>query len=132
MSRLGQIMTYPTPTQSKSWTPVGWLMALAAITVFAAVLVIYKPHLPVAQSTAQNSSTQPVQLATDDQQVIGQMSEQDPGVRRAYEDGLREADAYISDAEQAVQQDPQDAVAQEELVEAHAQKEMLYQMASAR
>lgn len=107
-------------------------MALAALTVFAAVLVNYKPHLPATQSTAQNSSTQPAQLATDDQQVIGQMSQNDPGVRRAYEDGLREADAYISDAEQAVKLDPQDTVAQEELVEAHAQKEMLYQMAAAR
>jgi hypothetical protein len=132
MSRQGHTMTYPTPTQSKSWTPIGWLMALAALTVFAAVLVNYKPSLPAAQSTAQNSSSQPAQLATDDQQVIGQMSQEDPGVRRAYEDGLREADAYISDAEQAVKLDPQDAVAQEELVEAHAQKEMLYQMAAAR
>jgi hypothetical protein len=60
------------------------------------------------------------------------MSKADPVVQRAYEDGLREADAYISDAEQAVKLDPQDAVAQEELVEAHAQKEMLYQMAAAR
>jgi len=132
MSRQGHTLTYPTATQTKSWTPVGWLITLAALTVFTVVLMNYKPHLPTSQATAQNSSTQPAQLAGDDQQVIRQMSQQDPGVRRAYEDGLREADAYISDAEQAVKLDPQDPAAREQLVEAHAQKEMLYQMAVAR
>jgi len=105
---------------------------LAFITVFAAVLVTYKPHLPAQQATAQNSSTQPAQLGSDDRQVISQMSQQAPQVRRAYEAGLKEADAYISDAEQAVKLDPEDAAAQDQLVEAHEQKEMLYQMATAR
>jgi hypothetical protein len=132
MSRQGHSLTYPTPTQSKSWTPVGWIMALAAITALTAVLVNYKPHLPAPPATAQNSSTQPAQLGSDDQQVISQMSQQDPRVRRAYEAGLKEANAYITDAEQAVKLDPQDAAAQEQLVEAHEQKEMLYQMATAR
>lgn len=132
MSRQGHTLTYPTPTQSKSWTPVGWLMALAAIAVFAVVLVNYKTNLPAKQLTAQNSSVPSAQLASDDQQVIRQMSQQDPAVGQAYEQSLKETNAYISDAEQAVRLDPEDAVAQQELVEAHAQKEMLYQMATAR
>jgi hypothetical protein len=131
MSPRGQITNYPTATETKSWTPVGWVMALAAMIVFAAVLINYKPHLPPAQVTAQNSGAQSAQLESDDQQVISQMSQQDEGVRKAYEDGLKEANAYISDAEQAVKQDPQDAAAQEQLLEAHQQKEMLYQMATA-
>jgi hypothetical protein len=132
MSRQGHSLTYPTPTQSKNWTPLGWIIALAAVTVFTAVVVTYKPHLPANPATAQNSSTQPAQLGSDDQQVISQMSQQDPQVRRAYEAGLKEANAYISDAEQAVKLHPEDAAAQDELVEAHEQKEMLYQMAAAR
>ena len=107
-------------------------MAVAAITVFAAVLVNYKPHLPSTQTAAQNSSVQSAQLGSDDQQVISRMSQEDPAVGRAYEQGLKEANAYISDAEQAVRLDPDDAMAQQQLVEAHAQKEMLYQMATAR
>jgi len=132
MSRLGHTLTYPTPTQSKSWTPVGWIMAVAAITVFAAVVVNYKPHLPPQQITAQNSSIQSAPLANDDAQMVIQMSQQDPAVGRAYEQSLKETNAYISDAEQAVRLHPEDAVAQQQLVEAHAQKEMLYQMATAR
>ena len=107
-------------------------MALAAMIVFAAVLINYKPHLPSTPVPAQNSGAQSAQLENDDQQVISQMSQQDADVRRAYEDGLKEANAYIADAEQALRQDPQDAAAQEQLLEAHQQKEMLYQMATAR
>lgn len=132
MSPRGHITSYPTATQTKSWTPIGWVMALAAMIIFAAVLINYRPHLPSTQVPAQNSGAQSAQLESDDQQVISGISQQDANVRQAYEDGLKEANAYISDAEQAVRQDPQDAAAQEQLLEAHQQKEMLYQMATAR
>lgn len=131
-SRRGQITNYSTRAETKSWTPVGWIMALAAMIVFAAVLINYKPHLPSQQLTAQNGVAPSAQLETDDQQMISQVSQQDPDVRLAYENGLKEANAYISDAEQVVKLDPQDAQAQEQLLDAHQQKEMLYQMAAAR
>lgn len=107
-------------------------MALAAMIIFAAVLANYKPHLPSTQVPAQNNGAQSAQLESDDQAIISRISQQDENVRRAYEDALKEANAYIADAEQAVKQDPQDAEAQEQLLEAHQQKEMLYQMATAR
>jgi hypothetical protein len=40
--------------------------------------------------------------------------------------------AYISDAQQAVERDPGDAAAQELLQDAYQHKEMVYQMATAR
>lgn len=129
-SRQGHLTS--TPAQTKSGTPVGWTMALAAMVVFAAVLISYRPHLPSQQVPAQNSSAQSAQNNSDDQQLISQMSQQEPEVRRAYEDGLREANAYIADAQQAVNRDPQDAAAQEQLLDAYQQKQMLYQMATAR
>lgn len=132
MSRPGHITTYSTATQTKSWTPVGWVLALAAMIVFAAVLITYKPQLPSTQVTAQNSAAQPAQLESDDQQAINQIGPQETAVRQAYEDGFREANAYIADAEQAVKRDPQDEAAQQQLLQAHEQKEMLYQMATAR
>lgn len=128
----GHITNYPTATQTKSWTPIGWVMALAAMIIFTAVLINYKPHLPSTQLPAQNNGAQSAQLESDDQAMISRISQQDENVRRAYEDGLKEANAYIADAEQAVKQDPQDTEAQEQLLEAHQQKEMLYQMATAR
>lgn len=131
MSRPGHLMTY-LPTQAKSWTPVGWAMALATLAVFTVALVNYRPHLPAAQVTAQNSTSQAAQFNGDDQRLIRRVSQQAPEVSRAYEVSLREANAYIEDAQQAVNRDPADGAAQEQLQQAYQQKETLYQMAVAR
>jgi len=119
--------------QAKSWTPVGWALALTATIVFAVVLTNYKPRqLPPNQLTAQNNSAEPSQFNNDDRQLMSQLSQQSPEARGAYESSLRDVNAYISDAQQAAQRDPQDATAQELLQDAYEQKEMLYQMATAR
>jgi len=127
-SLMGQTTIFP--AQSKSWTPVGWLLAAAALTIFSVLLVNYRPQLPPARPSAQNSIAPPAALETADQQLIAHVSQRTPAVRRAYEDSLREVNAYIADAEQAVARDPQDAGACEYLLDAYQQKQMLYQMAT--
>ena len=108
-------------------------MALTAAIIFAVVLTNYAPkQLPQGQLTAQNSSADPTQFSSDDRQLITRLSQQAPEARGAYEDSLREVNAYISDAAQAAERDPEDATAQELLQDAYQQKEMLYQMATAR
>jgi hypothetical protein len=120
-------------TQAKSWTPLGWVMALTALIIFAVVLTNYKstPLQPTAL-TAQNSATDSTQFNSDDQQLISQVSQQSPEAQRAYEASLRDVNAYIADAEQAARSDPGDASAQARLQDAYEQKEMVYQMATAR
>ncbi len=130
MSLLGHITTIP--PQAKSWTPLGWVMALAAMAAFAALLTVYHPQLPPAPASAQNINPQPVAFEGDDQQLIAGVSQQAPAVRRAYEDSLREVNAYITDAQQAVDQDPGDSGARGRLLDAYQQKEILYQMATSR
>ena len=119
--------------ETKSWTPLGWALALTATILFAVVLINYKPQqLPQDQLTAQNSSAEPSQFNSDDRQLMSQLSQQSPEARGVYESSLRDVNAYISDAQQAAQRDPQDATAQKLLQDAYEQKEMLYQMATAR
>ena len=134
-SLTGQMMT-TLPAQARSWTPLGWALAAIALMGFSLLLINYRPQLPPAQRSAQNmSAPAPVEstaLEADDQQLMAQVSQQSPAVRRAYEDSLREVNAYITDARQAVARDPQDAAAREYLLGAYQQKEMLYQMATAR
>jgi len=130
LSLMGQINVLP--AQTKSWTPLGWVMAGAALMAFSAVLITYHPQLPSTPSSAQNVNAQQAPLPADEQQLVSQVSQSAPDVRGAYEDSLREVNAYISDAEQAVANDPQDTGAREQLMEAYQQKEMLYQMATAR
>ncbi|HEU4416364.1 MAG TPA: hypothetical protein VFT65_16365 [Candidatus Angelobacter sp.] len=120
-------------TQTKNWTPLGWLMTAVAVIAFAVLITNYKPRqLPQDQLSAQNSSADSAQFNGDDQQLIAQVSQEAPDARGAYETSLREANSYIADAQQAAQQDPNDAEAQELLLSAYQQKEMLYQMAIAR
>src|SRR6478752_6595112 len=55
MSRQGHITK--NPTQAKSWTPIGWALALTAVVLFAVVLANYQSRqLPQGQLAAQNSS----------------------------------------------------------------------------
>jgi len=131
MSRLGHNLT-ALPMQAKSWTRVGWLMAVAAVVLFGVLLINYQPRLPSNQLAVQNTTAEPAQFSGDDRTLISQVSERQPDVRGAYEDSLRQVNDYISDARQAVAQDPEDATAQEYLANAYQQKEMLYQMATAR
>ena len=132
MSRLGHITK--TPTQAKSWTPIGWAMAITVTVVFAFVLTNYKPRqLPESQISAQNiSEPSSISMSGDDQQLVSQLAQADPDARGAYETSLREVNAYISDAQAVAQRDPDDAQAQEQLLDAYQQKAMLYEMAMAR
>ena len=123
-----------TSTQAKNWTPLGWALALTAAIFFAVALNNYKTHqLPSSQFSAQNV---PADSATtmdgDDQQLIAQVAQDDPGARGAYENSLREVNSYIADAQLAARQDPNDEAARQMLQQAYEQKEMLYQMASSR
>lgn len=134
MPRLGHIQKNSTSqTQAKSWTPLGWALALTALIVFAVVLTNYEPRpLQQTQLSAQNSAADSTQFNSDDQQLISRLSQQSPDAQRAYEASLRDVNAYIADAEQAVKSDPGDASAQALLQDAYEQKEMVYQMATAR
>jgi hypothetical protein len=124
------VATIPAPV--RSWTPLGWAMAVAALAAFAALLMTYRPQLPPAPAVAQNSSAPATAFEGEDQLLISQVGQQSPDVRRAYEDSLREVNAYITDAQQAVNQDPGDTGAQRHLMDAYQQKEVLYELATAR
>jgi len=133
MSLPGHIQKNSPPHQAKSWTSLGWAMALTAVILFTVVLINYKPNqLPPTTLSAQNSSAEPAQFNSDDRLLISRLSQEAPDTRSAYESSLRDVNAYISDAQQAVERDPDDATAQELLQDAYEQKEMLYQMATAR
>jgi DNA-binding SARP family transcriptional activator len=52
-----------------------------------------------------------------------------PALRAAYENELRNVNAYIRDAEQSVETDPNDEEAQQTLMEAYGQKAVVYELA---
>jgi hypothetical protein len=68
----------------------------------------------------------------DDQQVLRQVAVQNPSLRDAYESNLKQVNSDIADAQKSLDQNPDDADAQESLRDAYEQKTMLYDMATSR
>jgi hypothetical protein len=128
MSRQGHTLKI-TQTQKKSWTPLGSVLAALAVITLAVVVINYHPRNTVV---ANNFSTTSSSITADDQNLISQISQERPEVRQAYEDGLKEANAYISDAQKAVNANPNDDAARQHLQAARQQKATLYHMATLR
>jgi hypothetical protein len=91
---------------------------------------------PAAQLAAEKSPPVvlpfPQEIANsdqDDQQFLDEMSRQAPMMRATYENQLRTVNSYIRDAEAYSRQNPGDEDARRQVMDAHQQKSMLYQMA---
>jgi hypothetical protein len=109
---------------------LGWAVGLAAVLVLGILLVNYQPA-PVKQPEAAQNGGREGQV-TADQELIGQVAKQQPEMRTAYEDSLKSVNAYIVDAKKTVEDNPEDAAAQRQLMDAYDQKAMLYEMATVR
>jgi hypothetical protein len=116
---------------SRRWSQA-WLLPVAAILVIAFGVMVYKGGrsqqqiadnrvAPVVMSIAANSN--------DDQQLLEVVGTRAPSMRTSYADNLRNVNSYIRDAEQTVQNDPNDEEAQRSLMAAYEQKAMVYEMA---
>ena len=133
MSLMGHITLTPQmtfPSQSKSWTPLGWAITLAAAIVSAIMLVNYHPVSPVSQETLPSSAVS--SFEGTDEQLMGQVAQQPAAVRSAYEDSLKKVNTYIAEAKRAVNEDPSDQAARQHLMGAYDQKAMLYEMGTVR
>ena len=116
---------------------LSWLLPVAASALVVLGILNYQgkihsvatestPAIPIA-STHQN----PVALGftDEDQKFLTAVSFETPVIREKYERGLRDVNAYIRDARQSAQNNPNDEDAQRYLMNAYDQKAMLYEMA---
>ena len=109
------------PTIQRRWRPTMWLLPVAAVLTFGfAFLMSRPPALPGVQTT---------QISDDDRGVLAEVQKTAPMMEAAYEQNLRDVNAYIADAERSVNENPGDDDARESLMQAREQKGMLYQMA---
>ena len=135
MSLLGHTTTTTAP-KKKSWTPLGIALATLAVLVLAALLVNYRPTAPTNQEAiapaADPGNNDGASFDGNDLALVRQISQQSPDVGSAYETNLKEVNSYIADAKQEVNDNPEDAAAQEQLKDAYEQKAMLYEMATTR
>ncbi len=64
-----------------------------------------------------------------DQDFLALVAARRPNMRAKYEQDLQRVNAYIQDAENSVEMDPNDQLAQQDLMDAYQQKEVMYQLA---
>jgi len=106
-------------------------MAAAAATVVVLALIAYNAIIRQPASEAHNQFPAAVgSLDNNDEALLAEVADRAPAARTAYQQSMRNVNAYIRDAKKAADDDPDDAVAREHLMNAYEQKAALYEMAS--
>jgi hypothetical protein len=117
------------PSSARRWR-MAWLAPLAAtFLVTFAVVDYYLASKPTQQVAIVQPASNANSVDNDDAQMLEAVAMKTPGMRAAYEANLQDVNAYIRDAEASARNNPSDEDAQESLMEAYAQKNMVYEMA---
>lgn len=106
-----------------------WMAPVAAALLVVGTMVYERGDAPLKHDLAIGHAPMAAATLTEDQQMMEAVASRAPAMRAVYENNLRNVNDYIHDAEQIVKDDPTDEEAQESLVNAYAQKSMLYEMA---
>ncbi|HXM61511.1 MAG TPA: hypothetical protein VN950_11715 [Terriglobales bacterium] len=126
-----------TPAPLLGWR-LRWLVPLGATLVLVFGVLIYQRgtgHPQVVQQPSPpagvvTANLQPADvMGGEDLQLLKSVGERMPSMRATYEADLRSVNAYIRDAEQSANSNPNDEVAQQYLRNAYEQKAMVYEMA---
>jgi hypothetical protein len=128
--QVGGVLTTP----SRSWWFAAWLVPAMAMLVLGIAMILRNSTATLRQNAEQVSpqtvlSAQPRVAAVadvDEEPLLGHMS---PAARARYEDSLRTVNAFIQDAQASLNANPDDEVARHFLMDAYAQKAMVYELA---
>jgi hypothetical protein len=118
------------PSLTRRWGIAAWLVPAAAALLVGAALLLYQR--PNAGKLADSSTARPMTASSgdmSDEQLLQEVAAHAPLMRAAYESNLRDANAYIRDAQATVNANPNDEEAQQALMDAYGQKSMIYEMA---
>lgn len=105
------------------WTALGIVIVL----LLAAVAVFHHPRpsaVPATQAAAAPEDD------AQDEPVLAQLAQSRPEVKAAYETNFKQVNQSIKETTQALQRDPDDEDARNDLQHAYEQKAMLYNMAA--
>lgn len=126
------------PTRVKrSFLPkwrMAWAVPVAAALALVAGIKLYHPagvgeHELIVQKNAPATPAPVTPVSKEDQQLINTVAARIPAQQARYRADLDDANAFIRDAEQSLKDDPNDVYTQQMLINAYAQKQMLYDLA---
>jgi len=121
------------PAPGRSWS-LRWLVPLTAAFLISFGVADYYMASRQNPSTEVAGMDRPVAIAhslndADDSQLLEAVGANAPAMRATYEANLKDVNAFIRDAEDSAKNNPGDEEVQQLLMEAYAQKNMIYEMA---
>jgi len=126
------------PAVPRRWS-MNWLAPVAAAAVIAAGVVVYQrgsappsstPAGPaVAQVVPNKLPITPLSVNDEDRQLLDALASRSPAAQKQYASNLQNVNAYILDAEESAQADPNDEEAQQIVMDAYEQRAAVYEMA---
>lgn len=121
------------------WSTPAWTGAIAAIIVLVFGIILFNnlnrpsgTEIASSQPASGQAVAQPQFADPDDQRLLQEVAQRAPDLRGQYEENLRSVNAYIADAQKAVEADPADEMARAHLMQAYQQKALLYDFAVSR
>jgi hypothetical protein len=126
--------------RARPWNLGAWLAPVAALALVAFGIGVYQRGLRSPESAPQLTVTAPAQIPNpqtaktppannEDQQLLAAVASRSPGMRAQYASNLQNVNAYIRDAEESAQADPNDEEAQQIVMDAYEQRAAVYEMA---
>jgi hypothetical protein len=126
-------------SRSRRWWSSAWWLPVSAMLLVSAGVLRYQQRRPVEPTTASKqpvvvsdltlSDDQQLLQTRDDQQLLETVQTRSPAMLASYQANLKNVNAYIRDAEDSAKNNPNDEEAQRILMNAYAQKSMVYEMA---
>ena len=122
------------PQPSRRWR-MTWLAPVAAAALVAGGVFLYQRQPVEAPRSAQVTPQAPVPfktppiVTTEDQQLLAALASRSPATQKQYASNLENVNAYIRDAEQSAQADPNDEEAQQIVMDAYEQRAAVYELA---
>jgi hypothetical protein len=128
------------PPVKRRWS-LAWLAPAAAAALLAFGTFVYQrgshePEVanvpapaPAAVTNIQTAKNLKIVNNKDDQQLLEAVGSRAPAMQAAYASNLENVNAYIRDAEESAQADPNDEEAQQVVMDAYEQRATIYEMA---
>ena len=127
------------PPVKRRWS-LAWLAPVAAVALVAFGVFTYERGARQPQPVAQVHTAIPAAVTNlqtgksqksvnEDQQLLEAVGSRAPTMQAAYASNLQNVNAYIRDAEESAQADPNDEEAQQVVMDAYEQRATVYEMA---
>jgi hypothetical protein len=129
------------PQRPRRWN-LAWLAPAAAVVIIGFGIGVYQRGSGDTKLSAHLDTLPPAELAnpqtdkrpsnvnnSEDDQLLAAVGSRSPAVQAQYASNLQNVNAYIKDAEESAQADPNDEEAQQIVMDAYEQRATVYEMA---